>query len=239
VTAQTLKSGPGETVIKEFVNENLGPGAGGTRIINGICPWLTIEADQLRGTDWFGQAAYVSLLDTIKDIGMATKVYFHITRIGVQAFQFGLMNPIIRPQVFSESANTLLTFDLARDAANVTAAVALGAEIGATRTAVSVVDPAALDSPWNLSETAIDVNMDTYNDLLQAAQTEVERGKASQSLTMRINPKTPAIYGVDYNLGDVLTTNIRGELLQQRLTSVSITVEEGRERLEHTFEAYP
>jgi hypothetical protein len=170
---------------------------------------------------------------------MATKVYYTITRPDVQIFQFRLLTPVVRPQVFTEAANTLLTFDYTRDAASVTAAVALGAEIGATRTAVPLTDPSALDSPWNLSETAVDVNMDTYNDLLQAAQTEIERGKATQSLTMAINPRTPAIYGVDYGLGDVLTTNIRGMLLQQRLTSVSITVGEGRERLEHTFEAYP
>jgi len=239
VTAQTLKSGPAETVIKEFVAENLGASAGPPRIIDGRCPWLEIEATEGRGNDWFGQAAYVNLHDTIKDIALASNIGFTIVRPEPKVFWFQIVNSLERTHLFREDLNTLLTFDLTEEAANVTAAVALGAEIGSTRPTVQVVDAAASISPWNLSESAVDVNLDTYNELLSAAQTEIARGKATQDLTLKINPRTPAIYGVNYNLGDILNVDIRGRSIQQRLSAVDIQVSAGREEIGHTFEAYP
>ena len=179
----------------------------------------------------------MELLETVQEIGLASNTYFKMWRSAPQAFTFDVINTASRPLLLSESTNTLQTFKLVQEAPSITAAVALGATIGSTRAAVTVIDDdASLLSPWNLIETAVDVNLETYAELQTAAQTEIERGKATQDLTLRINPRASVIYGRDYLLGDIITANVRGALYEQRLSEITITVAAGKETIDHVFE---
>lgn len=91
-TAYTDKSGDGETVIKEFVEENIGSGAvvnvSAGRLYSGVRLGLTVEADQGRGSTWDGQRSWKSLGKTIQEIAIKCGLAFDIVGTGAATFEF-------------------------------------------------------------------------------------------------------------------------------------------------------
>ena len=89
------KNGVGETVIKEYGAENIGPTA---LITNGrvesdnIMQGLTIQADGGNGTNWQGQKSYKPLLKTIQDIALKTGVDFDLIGTGAALYEFQVYN---------------------------------------------------------------------------------------------------------------------------------------------------
>lgn len=91
-TAYTDKSGAGETVIKEFVSENIGSGAvvnlGAGREYSGVRLGLSVETDQGRGENWDGERSWKNLGKVIKEIAVLTGVAFDIVGTGAATFEF-------------------------------------------------------------------------------------------------------------------------------------------------------
>ncbi|GAG50405.1 unnamed protein product, partial [marine sediment metagenome] len=68
-SAQSSKSAAAETVAKEFVNENIGPGAGLDGLgVSRVRPGLTVEADAASGDTWTGRRAYQNLSDVLLEV---------------------------------------------------------------------------------------------------------------------------------------------------------------------------
>lgn len=91
---QTRKNAPAETVAKELVNENIGPGAGVdaggyTRVRAG----LTIEPDGGAGATWKADRSRKLLGDVLQEVGDAGPGDYMIVQIGDAAFEFQWRSP--------------------------------------------------------------------------------------------------------------------------------------------------
>lgn len=92
-TIRADKDAPSETVIKEFVEENLGPTADDTvvgRLYQGGFPFFSVEEDgagygilrEDESENWSGSRAYENILDVIMDISVFSGIDFCIKEEG-------------------------------------------------------------------------------------------------------------------------------------------------------------
>jgi hypothetical protein len=100
--ARTIKDQiEAETIIKEFVDHNVGPNAttGGGRVADGTTPGLTVQVDTAAGPVLSGQGTFVPLLDILQRVaaasaaqGVPTVIDFDIIGTGasggLQTFEF-------------------------------------------------------------------------------------------------------------------------------------------------------
>ena len=81
--ADSIGSDVGETVIKDFVDKQCGPGAG-ARARTG----LTIEADAAAGANWDGQRSNKNVLEACQEIARMTGVQIKVVGTGAATFEF-------------------------------------------------------------------------------------------------------------------------------------------------------
>jgi hypothetical protein len=245
-TAYSLKSGPGETVIKSYVDENAGPGANAvSRLVSGVTYGLALEADAAQGLDWFGDQSYINLLDVIKEIASVTNVDFDVIRVGALDFEFRCYYPQRGTDrrasvIFGPNLGNMIdpVYSMSRTD-EITYAAALGSGSGLTRHVVGAAATAESDSLWNHVE-AIEsaVSEDTYNALLAAANTKLEDSRAQETFTFNIIPSAK-VYGRDYFLGDIVTATFETVIRVMKITGVTVDVAEGKESVSCTFRQLP
>ena len=93
-TIRADKYDVGETVMKEYVEENCGYLAtiANGRVVDGVLPNFHIQSDGRRGSEWSGSRAFENLLDTIQAIGEYTGVDFDVSRSASPGFIFQTYN---------------------------------------------------------------------------------------------------------------------------------------------------
>lgn len=178
-TIRADKFAVAETVMKEYVEENCGPTASTEtavgRMIDGVLPYFSVQADAGLGPLWSGSRAFENLLDTLQAISNYAKVDFDIMRSGDPWFIFRIYNLLKgadRTIVGLDSATgknaagnppVTLSIDLGNlqqatyeedrlEEANV--CIVLGDGEGSTREVLARNTPATKDSPWNRCEVA-------------------------------------------------------------------------------------
>ena len=118
-TSEASKSGAAETVAKEFVDENIGPGAGAdaggnTRVRAGV----TVETDAGTGATWAGDRSRKLLADVLQEVADVGPGDYMIVQTGDAAFQFQWRSPhwgldkrlgngVRRPALFSARVNNV------------------------------------------------------------------------------------------------------------------------------------
>lgn len=255
-SSQAAKSGPGETVIKEFVAENAGPGATSPPrlLASGVTSGLTVQADGGAGASWTGERAYNNLLQVVQDVAVATSVDFKVVGTGPGTFEFrakakpwgadrstaglvpttglnGAGNP---PIVFSLGfGNMGLPVFSNNRTEEVNAVYALGQGIETARNIRLREDLAAIAaSPWNRHEISRNANTEDNNAGLDAVgDAALVEFAARQSFTFQVL-QTPAYqYGREYFVGDLVTARYKAVERRYQITGVEITVEQGRETI--------
>jgi hypothetical protein len=243
-TAYTLKSGPGETVIKSYVNENAGPLATDPpRHTDGVTTGLSIEGDLGRGTNWFGQRSYRNLLEVVQEIALATGVVFEVVYTDNATFEFtvrektaNLTNLVFAPEM-GNMAQPNYSYSRSEEG---TVAIALGAGEDVSRNILVVTNSRLGDSPWNKCEMSVDARQeDTYNGLLSAAEEELVRSSAKENFSFLTLQTPSTMYGRDYNLGDTITARFGSVQTTKLITQVKIQVREHKENIQIGFSDEP
>ena len=68
-TAYTCKDDPAETVLKEYIEENIGPSAGlDENGLSRVRQWLTVEPDGAGGATWVGCRSDKNLLEVAQEL---------------------------------------------------------------------------------------------------------------------------------------------------------------------------
>jgi hypothetical protein len=256
----TEKVGPGETVIKQWMYENIGPGANNPdRVDLSAMPGLSIQPDQARGGIWTGARAWRPLLQNIQEVASATNLAFNIVGVGPAQFEFRVYN--IRqgadrstqgldsstgrnavgnvPVVFSTSQGNMLKPTVhtnASDVINIVYVLGQGVEDARSVEVRKNPDSIAI-SPWNRRVVSINANTETDTAGLDSVGDAVlaER-KPVAVLTFTPQKTHSTVYGRDYFFGDLVTAIYWGVTYHLEIAEVDITInQDGGEDLRFTF----
>ncbi|WP_329032266.1 siphovirus ReqiPepy6 Gp37-like family protein [Streptomyces sp. NBC_01725] len=206
-TYRQITATSAETIIRQLVNENCGPGARAERRI----PHLALDAVAEVGTSTSVRTRFETLLDTCRRIAIdGGQIGFRTRQTGSQIL-FGCYEPrnLTSTARFSAGLGNLRSVQAKQSAPTVTHALIAGTEpeTGTTgRTYVQAADTAAAASWWRV-ERYIDGSADNDADgeLTQAGKEEIANGAAPVELAT-VTVDTPGLKaGRDFDLGDKVT----------------------------------
>lgn len=245
------KSGPAETVIKEFVDENAGPGAvSPPRLRTGTIPGLSVQADAGLGAVWTGARAYHNLLEIISEIAGFAGLVFTVTNLGGYTFRFDVSEPEDRtntgidpltglnasgniPIVFNPILGNLTNPSLTDSATEeITVAIILGQGQEDDRAFAIRTSAATGDSPLNDIEDIRDARQESTAAGLNTRGDELlEEMQSRENFHGEIVQIPSIVYGRDYFLSDLVTVQMDDIVRNKQVTEVRINVSEGNENI--------
>lgn len=242
-TAFSGKTGPGETVMKAYVEQNIGASSSsGSRKRSGIPAGgaMLVEADQGRGVVWQGKREWSNLLDTLQDIAKISGVDFQVVRLAPAVqYQFRTLigadrsANVIFGVDYGNMENPLYVKSRTEEA---TVAVALGQGQGAARATQTVLAAAMLDSPWNDVEITTEGRTNTTAaELTTAASEALLEKQAQSSFTFDVLQTSQLQYGADYFVGDTVRAIYKDVDVTLKIIGCVITLNEGREVVRPVF----
>jgi hypothetical protein len=257
------KSGAAETVMKSYVDENIGPSAttGNGRLRNGVMTGFSVETDGAAGPTWKGSRAYKNLLDVLQEIAVNTGIDFRVVGNGAGQFQFQTFQGVDRstvgldrstgkngagnvPIIFSYNRGMMsdVVYSLNRsDESNSILALGQGQKT-IRETELIEDDDAIADSPWNLRESSINAQQEGEVEALESSgETVLAEKGAKESFSFEVVPTGRVIYGLHYFMGDVVTARFEpaGIEAHLKLVGVTVTFEDGVEKIDHEFAELP
>lgn len=240
-SAQATKSGPAETVAKEFADENIGPGAllASGRFRDGVMPGLAIEADAATGNTWTGGRTYKNLLDVLQETADIGPGDYWIVGTGAAAFEFQWRNTRWgedrskdntagnAPVVFSANNKnaTNIAYHYQRSGEINTCDVA-GGGVGAKRQVVTRTSGDEADSPWALRSISRDARDEMSTAVLNTRGDEViDKNRARRIFSFDIIQTAATRYGRDWDVGDLVTLEMRGRYTDVKMIGVYVSVD--------------
>lgn len=256
VTPATLKQGPMETMLKEIVNENVGPGAVAPRFLYGVTPGFTIQADaalgpvitvQLSRDDILAAINKVVLItDIIGDIATMSKMDFDVVRTGPVTFEFRTYFPqrgLDRSAylAFAPELGNMVNPDYTRaNDTEINSIIVLGPGTGNSQRMLPLVGTDTTDSPWNVVEGVVDAGgAILYNTMLAAGNTSLALSKPKETFTFDVLQTDRSIYGRDYNVGDIITARFGTISKQTKIIGANVSIAAGVETVKLTFADLP
>lgn len=232
-------TGPAETVIRSYVNRNIGLGARAGRVRHPMGQ----TADTGLGATVTGNARYDNLLDLVTSLAVAGGVGFRAAQdAGGIAPLFHVYAPVDRSAtvVFSRTAGNLVGYSFTLTAPQVTRALVAGQGLGTAR-ALSETSSAVLDDDWDAVARVFIDRRDTNNsagELAQEAAAALVDGGATAGLAITPVDLPSQTYGVHYGLGDIVSVDIGGSTrVTDVITSVAVSAAGDREILSPTIGA--
>lgn len=242
-TSGADKSGVGETVMKQYVDQNAGPGAtAGPRLFVGVFPGLTVQADGASGNAWTGSRPFRNLLEVLREIADATAVDFEIVGTGPATFEFQAQaRPIGDDRSFGNTAGNapivfalgfgnmgVPSYSLNRNS-EITAAIVLGQGQPGARVVIERTGTGIADSPWNRVESIRSANQeDTTAALDNVGDAILEKLQARETFRFDVIQTESSRYGRDYFVGDIVTARYKTIERDLQIVGVEIIVEGGR-----------
>lgn len=255
-SVQADKAAAGETVMKEFVDENAGPGATSPpRLLSaGVMTGLVIQADGAAGAVWTGARAYKNLLDVLVEVARDSDVDFGVVGTGAATFEFQAkaspwgddrtttgLNPATglnaagnAPVIFSLPRGNMENPVYSKDRREeVTGVIVLGQGQEADRVLVERTDAAAIaESTWNRIESSRQGNSEDSVAGLQSIGDEILAGMQAKEVFSFSALQIPGLlYGRDYFLGDLVTARYKDIEQNKKIIGVNISVRSGIEMI--------
>lgn len=238
-STEAYKSGPAETVAKEYVDEQIGPGAVAAQQRQG----LTVQVDGGTGANWAGSRANKNLYDVLREIAEFQTADFMIrpTSDANDAItmqfrwypdQFGLDRTEGNtdgnvPMIFSPDLGNMTnaTYRYSRlDEVNVV--YVLGQGSGSLRTVVTRTSGTESDSPWNRYAVSRDARRTVdATELNQKGDAVLDKQRAKRIITFDAQQTPASRYGRDWDLGDLVTVKMRGMEWTQKIVGVFVTLD--------------
>jgi hypothetical protein len=227
-SAGSAKAGQAETVIKAYVDEQAGPGAGARARFG-----LSIQADAATGNAVDLQRSYRNLLDVCRDVAAVGGGDFDIVSTTISTFQFrwylGQRGTDRRATVvFSEGYGNMAEPRLEVRRSRVRNSAYVGGQgEGAAREIVLREDAASIAlSFWGRREIFVDArevdagNVAALNDKGDAALAE---NLPTVAFNFKPVQSPGCLYGKHYFLGDLVTARYMGVDYARKIQSVTIS----------------
>ena len=241
VTAQTsaydTRSGVAETVVKGFVNANIGPGATTARQVRS----LTIQTDLARGATVSASARFDVLQDLINPLAQTGGIGYDIVQVG-NALQFQVYTPVDRStSIRMDIANgKLMKSEYSYFSPKVTRTIVAGQGEAEARTFTEVSNYTSLaaESAWvrRIELYKDDRSSDTLAKLQQTgAEALVDVGKTIVNMSVQPSDDTNMRYGIDWGLGDKVTVVMGDIEASAVVTEVGIGIAADGVRIQATL----
>lgn len=231
VNAQTQaydkRTGIASTVMRAYVNANIGPSAPVERRI----PELTLGTDPLAGSTVFGSARFDVLGQLLSDLasvdGLGYDVLQQDTDLEFRVYVPEDKSAFVRMDIAND---TLSQTKFSYSAPGATVAIVAGSGTEADRIFRQVTTTESVDAQtaWGRRiETFIDErSTEDTDELIQAGlETLAEEGRTLVSLEVTPSSDLTMEYGVDWNLGDKVTVVVDEDQLTAIVTSVAMRID--------------
>ena len=230
VTAQNVaydvRTGACETVLKGYVNANIGPSAPTVRQVAG----LTVEADAARGVSVTGQGRFQTLQDLLSGLADVAGLGYTIEQVGT-GLQFQVYQPTDRSAYVRLDLQNgrLKKSEYAYSQPLVTRTIVGGDGDDELRTFIerSNTTSLAAETTWGRRiETFTDSRSTTDTAKLQAAGDEVLATDGKTQIGVSITPSDDQtmLFGADWNLGDKVSVVIGDTELKAVVTEVGLLI---------------
>lgn len=238
--------------IKAFASQNLGSGIVSADRIGSdtqadLSAFLALQANLSDGASIAAQDAYTNLYDLVRDIADAsTQAGTYLaaeivapteTTLELRTYagqrgvdhRAGSASPVILSQATGSLANCRLTVDRSQE---VTAAICAGSGEGTARITAESVDSTRMgESPFNRVEVFGDyTNISDATTLQDKADALVRAGRPRIEFTADVVETDGATRGIQYDYGDLVTAEFRGQQYDCRLDVIGVTVGGGRQQ---------
>jgi hypothetical protein len=197
-----VRTGPAETVMKQYVDANIVSGAQSNRKQN-----ITIETDQGRGSSVKGNARFNTLLDLCGTLALAGGgLGFKIVQNG-NALQFQVYQPTDKTKsvIFSPLLGNLIDFDYTETAPQANYIIAGGTGQGASRTTQESGDSDSIVTYGRIEEFLDQRDTTDPTQLQQAISAELSQKANQTNLSMTATDTDGMAFVRNYNLGDKVT----------------------------------
>jgi len=251
-TAFVRKSGAAETVAKAYVEENIGPSAtvAAGRRYEGAFQGLTVQVDGLTGDTWSDSKPNKNLLDVLDGIAEAGPGDFMIVLTSdtpdaiTMEFrwkdnQWGLDrtegNGVNDPVIWDTSLNNIqvLNYTYSRlDEVNL--ASIGGPGVGTARAYTQRTSGTELDSPWaRRSVFRKATSAHTVTERETKADSILNKQRAKRMFSFSVMQTDAIRYGVNWDLGDLVTVKFKGYTFTQKITGVRVSLsQDGTETIQ-------
>ena len=211
LTAQSIpndvRSGPAETVIKEYVDVNIGASAPAPRRIS----YLDVEADQGRGQNVFATARFNTIQELIYDLAQVGEIGFQVKQTNGN-ISFLVYEPVDRSDfVRMDIQNRGLTSaNYSYGTAKVTRTIVGGRGEAESRVLIERSSSDSLNAEvlWNRRiEVFKDARQSEDVQELETAGDEllIDKGKTIVEMSVTPSDDQSMIFGTDWFLGDRVT----------------------------------
>lgn len=222
-TAQTTEShyvasGPAETVIRQLINLNAGPGARAERRIHG----LVLEPNLGRGASVRVEARFTNLLEQCSELARVGGIRFWIEQ-DVEQLKLRFATPTTSRARFSPNMGNLLAHEWSLSAPKATRVVVAGQGELTERQFVERADADAEDA-WaeriEVFQDARDTGEEETHEQRGDAVLAESAGQGGMSATPVDVPGLT--YGLDYNLGDIAEVDVGDVTVADTIQQISI-----------------
>jgi hypothetical protein len=222
VQGYDVRTGVASTILRQYVDVNVGPSALATRAV----PGLTLAADPVLGTSVTGRARWQPLLELLQLLAIAGgSLGFRLQQSGA-GISFSVYAPTDRTAsvIFSTDLRNLAAFAWSEQAPEANYVYVGGGGEDTARTIYEGLDSASI-ARWGRVETFRDRRDTTVAaELAQAATDELSQAAGPVSLEMTPIDLSQMSYLTHYTLGDKVTVVMDGVAVQQLIREVSIAL---------------
>ena len=237
VTAQTISNdiriGVAETVIKQYLNANIGASAPAERKVG----YLTVEVDQARGSSVSATARFNTLQELFYDLAQVGGIGYRISQSN-GTIDFSVYEPVNRSSTIRMDIQNrqLSNASYSYGTAKVTRAIVAGRGEAENRIFLERTSTDSLNAEiqWNRRiEVFHDARQSESSDELNTAGDEllIDKGKTIVEMAVTPTDDTKMVYGVDWFLGDTVTIVANNIEATAVVTEVGIQVAEDGVRI--------
>lgn len=227
LSSHDIRTGPAETVVKGYIDANIGPSSPAVRKIDN----LTIQTDLGRGTVVYATARFDNLQELLYGLATASGLGFTIEQEGAD-LEFKVYEPADRSSFvrMDIANNQLISTDYSYASPSTTRAIVGGAGEAQERVFVEATtsESEAAELQWKRRiEKFIDFRgSENANELFQSAEAElIENGSTITNISVQPTDDTNMRYGFDWNLGDQVTVVIDETEAVSVVTEVGISIQ--------------
>ena len=230
VTAQTeaydVREDAVETVLKEYVDENLVTGPATRQVDN-----LTVATDEGRGSTVYGSARFDKLQDLFYGLAQSGGVGYSIEQQGA-SLVFDVYEPVDRSGLirFDIDNGRLTSADYAYSAPSVTRAIVGGAGEQEERLFFEGTLSQSTDAEtvWGRRiESFVDsrTTQESADFTQVATEALIDEGKTRVSMTVTPTDNTTMLFGSEWGLGDTITVTVRDIVATAVVYTVALSIQ--------------